>query len=455
MAAARVDRAKPRSATAPVPDGAARAAVAAALDRLRGRSPTTIDLSLDRVRLLLARLGDPQRHLAPVVHIAGTNGKGSTLAILRALLEASGRRVHAYTSPHLLRFNERIRVAGTAIGDAALLEVLERVETAIGSLPVTFFEATTCAAFLAFAETPADVVLLETGLGGRLDATNMIDRPAVTAITPIGFDHMAYLGDTLAAIAAEKAGILKAGVPAVIGPQPDAALTVLRTRAADLGVSVAQAGETWRVTDVGGGFVYDSMGRRLVLPPPALPGRHQLWNAGMAIALAEALGLDLPEATVAAGLSGVVWPGRLQRLGAGSVADRLPPGSEVWLDAAHNAEGAVQLAGFLAERPALPTVLVWGMYADKPAAAFLETLRPQLTRAYAVPVTGEMPAMPVVDLLAAARAAELPAAAADDLADAVAQLAAEGALTGPVRIVLAGSVALVGQTLAANAVPVL
>lgn len=434
-----------------MPDDAVGAALDAALNRLRGRHPTTIDLSLDRVHVLLARLGDPHLRLPPVVHIAGTNGKGSTLALLRAMLEASGRRVHAYTSPHLLRFNERIRVAGRLIDDAALLDLLRRTEAALGDLPITFFEATTCAAFLAFAETPADIVLLETGLGGRLDATNVVDRPAATALTPIGFDHMAYLGDTLAAIAGEKAGILKPGVPAVIGPQPAEALAVLRDRAAELAAPTWLAGEEWRVEAGATGFLYASKGRRLELPLPALPGAHQIWNAGMALALLDALGLDLPQAVLAAGLAGAVWPGRLQRLGAGTVADRLPPGSELWLDAAHNAEGARELAAFLAAQPPLPTVLVCGMYADKPARAFLEILRPHAARGFALPVVGEMPALPVADLLAAAAEAGLPMVAAADLADAVDRLAAEGR---PVRLVQAGSVALAGLTLAANGVPV-
>ncbi|NUB13093.1 bifunctional folylpolyglutamate synthase/dihydrofolate synthase, partial [Azospirillum brasilense] len=268
------------------------------LDRLKGLHPKVIDLSLDRVHRLLAALGHPERRLPPVVHVAGTNGKGSTLAFLRAMLEAAGLRVHVYTSPHLVRFHERIRLAGSLIDDDRLAALLEECEAANGGGPITFFEVTTVAALLAFAREPADVVLLETGLGGRLDATNVVDRPAVTAITRISYDHRQFLGDTLEAIAGEKAGIFKPGVPAVIFPQPaEEAARTLAIRAETVGAPVSG----WSVTPTAGGFRFESDRRRIELPLPGLAGAHQILNAGVALACLDHLPVKVDDAAVRRG----------------------------------------------------------------------------------------------------------------------------------------------------------
>src|SRR5215212_7315431 len=285
------------------------------LTRLMQLHPKKIDLTLGRVERLLAALGNPQERLPPTVHVAGTNGKGSTVATLRACLEAAGYRVHVYTSPHLVRFNERIRLAGQVIDEDALLAVLEECERANRDEPITFFEITTAAAFLAFTRTAADIVLLETGLGGRLDATNVLGRPAVTAITPVSLDHQAFLGDTIAAIAGEKAGILKPGVAGVIGPQPGDAEAVIEARAAAIGAPLHRWRTEWRCEANGDGMRYEGVRWAFDLPSPSLPGAHQITNAGAAIACLEQLsGFSLPRDAIAAGLRQVEWPARLQRL---------------------------------------------------------------------------------------------------------------------------------------------
>src|SRR5579884_169620 len=285
------------------------------LARLMRLHPKRIDLSLGRIERLLAALGNPQDRLPPVVHVAGTNGKGSVVAALRACLEADGRRVHAYTSPHLVRFHERIRLAGTLIAEEALVALLEECERANGETPITFFEITTAAALLAFARTPADVVLLEVGLGGRLDATNVVRRPAATAITPISLDHQAFLGDTIAAIAGEKAGILKRGAPAIVAPQPPEAACVIAERAAAVGAPLYRWEREWRAWPANGGMRYEGRHWRLDLPPPSLFGPHQIVNAGTAIACLEHLtALPVSAAAIANGLRHIEWPARLQRL---------------------------------------------------------------------------------------------------------------------------------------------
>src|SRR5947208_5846265 len=305
------------------------------LSRLMQLHPKKIDLSLGRIERLLAALGNPQEHLPPAIHVAGTNGKGSTVATMRACLEAAGYRVHVYTSPHLVRFNERIRLAGELIEDEALIALLEECEQVNAGQPITFFEVATCAAFLAFSRIPADIALLETGLGGRLDTTNVVRRPAATAITPISLDHQAFLGDTIAAIAGEKAGILKPGAPAIIGPQPDAAQAVIEARAAALDAPLFRwhrewhceplsslsriAGEGARAQSArageGVGMRYEGPRWQLDLPLPSLPGAHQIVNAGTAIACLEQLPqFSLPPAAIADGLRHIDWPARMQRL---------------------------------------------------------------------------------------------------------------------------------------------
>ncbi|MDH3234745.1 MAG: bifunctional folylpolyglutamate synthase/dihydrofolate synthase, partial [Alphaproteobacteria bacterium] len=312
-----------------------------ALARVQSLHPRVIDLSLGRIEHLLAALGNPERALPPVLHIAGTNGKGSTLAFLRGMLEAAGHAVHLYTSPHLIRFNERIVVAGKEIGDASLLALLDECEQANDGASITFFEFTTAAAYLAFARTPADILLLETGLGGRLDATNVIDAPALTAITPVSLDHQGFLGDDLAGIAAEKAGILKAGITGVVAAQPALAMDAITARADEIGAPLYCEGTDWRVEPVADGFRFSGRTEALTLPRPYMTGDHQLANAGMALACLESLpGFTVDDAAKARGIAGTRWPARLQRLRTGPLGEALPGGWELWLDGGHNPAAA-------------------------------------------------------------------------------------------------------------------
>ncbi len=307
------------------------------LERLLTLHPKLVDLSLGRIERLLAALDHPERKLPPAVHVTGTNGKGSVLAFVRAMLEDAGYRVHVYISPHLARFHERIRLAGELISEPDLRDVLEHCERANGHLPITFFEITTAAAFVAFARTPADILLLENGLGGRLDATNVIERPLATAITPVSLDHQNFLGDTLAKIAFEKAGIIKRGVPCVLGPQPDEALKVIRARAGELSAPLIETPGGWTSERTPDGLTVTVGDKVLSLPAPVLAGPHQTANAGQAVALALALqGFELTEKNIAAGLANAQWPARLQRLKSGPVLDAVPADWEVWLDGGHN-----------------------------------------------------------------------------------------------------------------------
>lgn len=419
------------------------------LDRLKTLHPKVIDLSLERMHRILAALGHPERRLPPVVHVAGTNGKGSTVAFLRAMLEAAGHRVHAYTSPHLVRFHERIRLGGRLIDDGALAALLEEVEAANGGAPITFFEVTTAAAFLAFARDPADAVLLEVGLGGRLDATNVVERPAVTAISRISSDHRQFLGETLEAIAAEKAGILKPGVPAVFSPQPVAGVTALfHRRAAALGAPVAR----WRVEPrADGGFRFEDARWALDLPAPGLSGAHQIVNAGLAVAALGALPLPVDAAAVAAGLARVDWPARLQRLTRGPLPGRLPPGWELWLDGGHNDSAgevlAAQAAAWARAEPGRPLHLIYGMLTTKRPEEFLAPLAPWVRSLRAVHIPGEEASHSAADAAAAARTA--------GIVDAGPAVSVEAALDGlaaaaPARVLICGSLYLAGSVLADN-----
>ncbi|MFN7595226.1 MAG: bifunctional folylpolyglutamate synthase/dihydrofolate synthase, partial [Cereibacter sp.] len=298
--------------------------------------PKVIDLTLDRVHRLLSALDHPERRIPPVIHIAGTNGKGSTLAMIRAGLEAAGQPVHAYTSPHLARFHERIRLAGTLISEPALAALLDECVTANGNDPITFFEITTCAAFLAFARTPADWTLLEVGLGGRLDATNVVAAPRLTIITPVSLDHQQYLGETVAEIAGEKAGILKRRVPCIVGPQTEDGLAVIEARAARLGVPLLVHGQHWHISEDRGRMIYQDESGLVDLPLPTLPGPHQIQNAGAAIAALRHLGFDA--AVCEAAVTQAVWPARMQRLRQGPLVAAAPR-AELWLDGGHNPAG--------------------------------------------------------------------------------------------------------------------
>ena len=417
----------------------------AVLERLTRLHPKVIDLSLGRIERLLARLGHPELRLPPVVHVAGTNGKGSVIALLRAMLEADGRRTHVYTSPHLVRFHERIRLAGAPIPEADLLALLQACEAANGEAPITFFEITTAAAFLAFAETLADVLLLEVGLGGRLDATNVIAEPALTAITPVSMDHMQYLGPTLAEIAFEKAGILKPGVTAVIGRQARAAAEVIDKRAAEVAAPLLRQGRQWEVITQGEGFHLRDGDETLELPRPALVGAHQFDNAGQAAVLARRLGL--PQAAIAEGLRRVYWPARLQHLTHGPLVSSLPDGWQLWLDGGHNAQAGEILAAEAAGWDQ-PLDLIYGMLNTKAAADFLKPLAGCVRRLRAVAIPGEPNSLSAVEAAAHAEACGISAQSAGDTATALRQLVA--AAEGPGRVLICGSLYLAGKVLADN-----
>lgn len=429
------------------------------LQRLTALHPKAIDLSLDRIRALLAKLGDPHLRLPPVFHVAGSKGKGSTTAFLRAMLEAAGYRVHAYTSPHLVRFNERIRLAGNLIDDATLIRLLLRCEEVNAGAPITFFEITTAAAYLAFAEVPAEIVLLETGLGGIADTTNVIPQPVLTALTPIGIDHVAFLGDTIAKIATNKAGILKPGVPCVVGPQPDEAIAVIEARAAETGSALFRHGRDWTVRETSDGIRWRDSQVELALPRPALLGAHQVVNAGVAIACARQLsGFDIPPDAMAAGLRQVDWPARMQRLTRGPLPDLLPPGTELWLDGAHNAMAGEALAEALKLLPPRPTWLVAGMLNTKDAAGFLRPLASGLEGARCIAIPGEANSLSAEELAQAARSVGLAAEPAGSAAAAmrsIAQTIRADAAAAPApkdcRVVIAGSLYLAGRILAENA----
>jgi dihydrofolate synthase/folylpolyglutamate synthase len=393
-----------------------------------------------------------------VVHIAGTNGKGSVLAFLRAILEAAGHRVHCYTSPHLVRFHERIRLAqapgqSSPIGEDALTSILEECETANGDTPITFFEITTAAAFQAFAQTPADVVLLEVGLGGRLDATNMVARPAVTAITPVAVDHVGFLGAELAGIAGEKAGILKFEVPAVVGRQEPAARVAIKDRAGEVGAPLTLQDRDWSVEGLAGGTFRVRVGDgETVLPPPALLGAHQIENAGHAVACLAHLPLAVEDAAMAAGMRSVSWPARLQKLAGGALADSLPRGAELWLDGGHNPAAAhavaKALSGFAAAEPR-PLVLVAGFLETKDAAGFLAEFAGVAAALVTVPVPGHA-GMPPAEAAAAGQAVGIPAEPAESLATGVAAAAIRAADGPPPRVLICGSLYLAGLALAAD-----
>lgn len=346
------------------------------LARLQALHPRSIDLSLERIERLLARLGHPERTLPPVVHIAGTNGKGSTLAMLDAMLTAAGWRVHRYVSPHLVRFNERILLHGEPISELLLADVLDECERANAGEPVTFFEITTAAAFLAFAAVPADIVLLETGLGGRLDATNVVEHPRLVLLSPVSMDHEAHLGDTLARIAGEKAGIVKPGAPAISAAQDPRALAVFEERARALGVPLSVGGRDWRVEARGDRLIFEDATGRLDLPRPVLRGCHQIGNAGLALAAARALEeYAVGPAACALGLRRARWPARLQRLRRGPLPAALPAGWEAWLDGGHNPAAGEVLAASLPEiARGRPVDLVVGMLSTKDVLAFLAPL---------------------------------------------------------------------------------
>jgi dihydrofolate synthase / folylpolyglutamate synthase len=414
------------------------------LARLQTLHPKSIDLSLGRLQRLLARLGHPERQVPPVVHVAGTNGKGSTLAMLDAMLTADGQRVHRYISPHLVHFNERILLGGEPIEESFLAEVLDLCERANEADPITFFEITTAAAFLAFARTPADYLLLETGLGGRLDATNVVDRPALTLITPISMDHEAYLGTTLEAIAGEKAGIIKPGVPVLVGPQTPVALAVLDARAKALAAPLTACGREWQIGQRAGGFQLLTGDAVLELPRPALTGAHQVENAALAAMAGRALGLTEP--ALSRGIHRACWPARLQRLPTSSFPGLGYAPLEIWLDGGHNpAAGAALATSLPAIARGRPVDLVVGMLETKDSRGFLAPMRGLVRRLYAVPVPNEPNARPAAAIAATARALGIEAVEAADVDQAL--IAGAGAGHGPGVALICGSLYLAGQVL--------
>jgi dihydrofolate synthase/folylpolyglutamate synthase len=426
------------------------------LGELRRLHPLFMDLSLGRLERLLAQLGHPERKLPPVIHVAGTNGKGSTIAFLKAIFEAAGCRVHVYTSPHLVRFNERIAIPdadGRArpIPEPQLIRLLERVAEVNAGAPITFFEITTAAAFLAFAETPADVVLLEVGLGGRFDATNVIDAPALTVITPISMDHADKLGDTVEKIAFEKAGIMKRGIPCVVARQAPAVSATLETEAVRRGAPLIRWGQDFDAFEQRGRLVFQQQDQLLDLAFPALIGPHQIINAGTAIATAlafEAVRVD--EAAIARGLTGAQWPARMQRLGPGALSGLLREECELWLDGGHNPAGGQAIAQTLAdleERSPRPLHMVVGMMGQKDAAGFLEPFQGLARRMIAVPIPDAHEATAAPDALVdIAEGLGLPAETAGTVPAALRRIMASS--DGPVRVLICGSLYLAGHVLA-------
>ncbi len=411
------------------------------LERLMSLHPKVIDLVLDRVWTLLAALDHPERKLPPVIHIAGTNGKGSTQAMIRAGLEAVGKSVHAYTSPHLARFHERIRVAGDLISEAELQAVLQECEAANDGAPITYFEITTVAALLAFSRTPADYTLLEVGLGGRLDATNVVERPALSIITPISIDHTQFLGDTLTAIAGEKAGIIKRGVPVVVGPQPDEAMEVIEDRAMRLGAPLLAYGQQWHVWEERGRLIFqDEQGLR-DLPLPNLIGAHQLQNAGAALAALRHL--EMGDTAYEAAVTAAEWPARMQRLRKGPLA-KVAPEAELWLDGGHNPAAGIALAAALDGLPNRPTYMVCGMLNTKDIAGYLRPLAAHAEALYAVSIAGEANTLPAAETAAQARAVGLVAQEMTSVAEAVTQITAKDS---DARILICGSLYLAGNVL--------
>ena len=424
-------------------------AVQAQLDRLGSSIYAPDILGLDRILALLERLGNPHHRLPPVFHVAGTNGKGSTCAFLRAALEAAGHRVHAFTSPHLVRFNERIRLAGTLIEDSDLAPLLAEVIDAAAGMKASFFEVTAAAAFLAFARTPADALILEVGLGGRLDATNVVDQPLVTAIASLALDHQAYLGDTLPQIAAEKAGIAKRNVPLVTQAYTADVTSRIAEVAAAAGALLVARGQRWAIAPGAGHLHYRDAQGELMLPLPSLPGAHQILNAGLAVAMLRhqsLLGVD--DAALGQAMTATRWPARLQRLDRGPLLERLPVGSELWIDGGHNPDAAALVADFARRswRDGPPLTLLFASLKTKDAAATLAPFTGVAERVLTLPIPGHDCRNPG-ELADMAQGMGLAAFPCTDVEDALATISA------PARVLVFGSLYLAGVALSANGSP--
>lgn len=423
------------------------------LARLSALYPNTIDLSLERMQRLMAQLGNPERRLPPVIHVAGTNGKGSTIAYLRAILEAAGLGVHVYTSPHLVRMNESMRLGGMLVSDDDLRDAFAYVEAVNAGAPITLFEAETAVAFHIFASHPADVLLLEVGLGGRLDATNVIETPIASVITPIAIDHTDFLGDTVEKIAIEKAGIIKRRVPVIIAEQLPEVAAVLEAQARKQHASTHIAGQEWRVSVERGRLVYQDDRGLMDLAAPRLFGRHQFGNAGLAIATLRALPqFKFDPSVYERGVASAEWPARMQRLTSGKLPPLAPDESELWLDGGHNAEGARVIAdalGDLEERVPRPLVVIIGMMANKDASGFLTNFAGLTRHIIAVPIPDRAGAMPVEKLVDAGRALGMRVETAESAGTALQSLR-RLAYEVPPRVLICGSLYLAGHVLAEN-----
>lgn len=415
----------------------------ALLARMMALHPKEIDLTLDRMWRLLGALGNPQDRLPPVIHIAGTNGKGSTLAMIRAGLEAAGERVHAYTSPHLARFHERIRLAGTDISEPALVDLLTRVLDTNGDDTITFFEATTAAGLLAFSEVEADHLLLEVGLGGVLDATNVV-TPEISVITPISIDHTEFLGHSLAGIAGEKAGIIKRGVPCVVGPQEEAALEVIEAQAARMGAPLHVYGQHWHVSQERDRLVFQDETGLLDLPRPALIGDHQILNAGAALMALRLLGHGEEHAERA--MSEAVWPARMQRLRHGPLVEAAGR-AELWLDGGHNPAAGQALGQAVDRLPNRPLHLICGMLGTKDVSGFIAPLAARAQSLTAVTIPGAPATLPAEETARIAAQVGLDSRTAPDVASALTAIASQDPTA---RILICGSLYLAGDVLKQN-----
>jgi len=434
-----------------------RAPLSEVIARLSALHPSRIDLDLERMHRLLERLDHPERKLPPVIHVAGTNGKGSTIAYLRAILEAAGLRVHTYTSPYLVRLNECFRLGraggGALVGDDELCGALEHCERANAGAPITIFEIETAAAFCLFARHQADVVLLEVGLGGRLDATNVVDTPLATVIAPVGMDHTEFLGDTLTKIAGEKAAIIKRNAPVICAEQPTEAMAVIEAQARRMHAPLVAAGQQWHVNVERGRLVYQDDRGLMDLAAPRLFGRHQFDNAGLAIAALRAIdAFKIDTAAFEAGIVNAEWPARMQRLASGALVDQAPSASEIWLDGGHNADGGRVVAaalGDLEERVPRPLVVIVGMMANKDAVAFLANFTGLTRHIIAVQIPDRDSAMRPDRLADAARRLGMRVEISDSVEAALRSLA-RLAYEVPPRILITGSLYLAGHVLSAN-----
>ncbi|CAD7024316.1 bifunctional folylpolyglutamate synthase/dihydrofolate synthase [Pseudorhizobium halotolerans] len=433
------------------------------IEKLMTLHPKGFDLSLDRIRRLLEVLENPHRKLPPVIHIAGTNGKGSATAFCSALLEAAGLAVHVHTSPHLVNWHERYRIGvkggrSQIVEDEMFAEALQRVAAANAGQTITVFEILTAVTFLLFSEQPADAVILEVGLGGRFDATNLVERPAVSVIMPISLDHQPYLGDRVELIAAEKAGIMKRGCPVVIGKQEySPALDVLVESAERLSCPMAVYGQDFSAHEEFGRLIYQDEFGLADLPLPRLPGRHQIANAAAAIRAVKAAGFVLTDAMIEKAMATVEWPGRLQRLTEGRLLELAPKDAEIWVDGGHNPGAGEVIAEAMAgleERRARPLYLVTGMINTKDPVGYFRAFADIAEHVFTVPIRGSDAGLDPVALAESAFDAGLVAEPAGSVAEALAEIVRRQLPEAvPPRILIGGSLYLVGNVLADNGTP--